>query len=176
MTTPMTDEQFNRNILGHDFEDSVKARMAEERLEQHRLLRDEIRMHQRVARLGYIQEAFADAVDDNDRPRAEVERLRAEKDGAYHERNQVVAALAKLFPSGVAVDPDEPDWPVLYIDLPDGQVSWHFQRSEAIELLAGIPKYDGEWDGHSTEEKYARLKSLAPRYFNLADFLRGPAA
>ena len=112
-----------------------------------------------------------ECTDEIDRLRAEVERLRAEKDGAYHERNQVVAALAKMFPAGVAVDPDEPDWPVLYIDLPDGQVSWHFQRSEAIDLLAGIPKYDGEWDGHSTEEKYTRLKSLAPRYFHLVDFL-----
>ena len=119
-----------------------------------------------------IRWMFEEALSVGNRLRAEVERLRAEKDGAYHERNQVVAALAKLFPSGIAVDPNEPDWPVLYIDLPDGQVSWHFQRSEALELLAGIPKYDGEWDGHSTEEKYARLQALAPRYFHLANFLR----
>lgn len=110
------------------------------------------------------------------RLRAELAAMNSVKNNAYRERNRVVAALAKLFPSGVAVDPSEPDWPVLYIDLPDGQVSWHFQRSEAVELLAGIPKYEGEWDGHSTEEKYARLKALAPRYFHLADFLRGSSA
>ncbi len=146
--------------------------MTDERLAMYRGMRD----HIREMYAGPFSIAFANSVDEIDRLRAEVERLRAEKDGAYHERNQVVAALAKLFPSGIAVDPNEPDWPVLYIDLPDGQVSWHFQRSEAIDLLAGIPKYNGEWDGHSTEEKYTRLKSLAPRYFHLVDFLRGPSA
>ena len=170
--------------------DTSVTPMTDERLAELRQLATETSRVHRDYVCGY---ALNEALDDNDRLRAlvheqagyidkwaeesidlraEVERLKAEKDGAYHERNQVVAALAKLFPAGVAVDPDEPDWPVLYIDLPDGQGSWHFQRSEAIDLLAGIPKYDGEWDGHSTEEKYARLQALAPRYFHLANFLR----
>jgi hypothetical protein len=41
---------------------------------------------------------------------------------------------------------DAQDWPVLYIDLPSGQVSWH------------MPAYRGRWDGHSTEAKYDRIR------------------
>lgn len=92
---------------------------------------------------------------------AEIRRLRAEKNGAYSERNQVVAALAKLFPSGVLHDESDPEWWIVYIDLPTGQVSWHFQTSE-LPLLDAFPKYEGQWDGHTTGEKYARLAALRP--------------
>lgn len=53
------------------------------------------------------------------------------------------------FPAGVKIDPAEPDWPVFYIELPTGQVSWH------------MPQHGPEWDGHSTEEKYARINAFA---------------
>ncbi len=86
-------------------------------------------------------------------------RLQVEKDAAYLERNQVVAALSKCFPAGVSVDPSEPDWPVVLIDLPTGQVSWHFHSSSA-DLIAHLPPYVGEWDGHDTPEKYRRLAAL----------------
>lgn len=80
-------------------------------------------------------------------------------DAVYAERNRLVIALAKHYPHGWGKDPAEPDWPVLYIDLPTGQVSWHFKKEDAINsgLLGG---YDGEWDGHSDDEKYARLAAL----------------
>lgn len=110
------------------------------------------------------------AVDEIDRLRADFAAKEAEKNGAYAERNKVVAALAKLFPSGVLRDTDEAGWWIVFIDLPDGQASWHFHESE-LDLLVGIPKYEGEWDGHSTEEKYARLKSLHPAYFRFPDAL-----
>jgi hypothetical protein len=85
------------------------------------------------------------------------------KDDAYHERNKVVAALAKCFPSGVArtaIEGWSDDWHgCVYIDLPTGQVSWHYHDSQA-HLFAGLPTYEKPWDGHSTEEKYARLAAL----------------
>lgn len=94
-------------------------------------------------------------------PLAEME---ARKDAAYLERNQVVAALAKCFPSGVArtaIEGWSEDWHgCVYIDLPTGQASWHFHDSHAY-LFAGLPAYTKPWDGHSTEEKYARLAALA---------------
>lgn len=46
---------------------------------------------------------------------------------------------------GIRIDPDEPEWPVMYIELPTGQVSWH------------MPQHDKEWDGHTTEQKYERI-------------------
>ena len=85
------------------------------------------------------------------------------KDDAYLERNRVVAALAKLFPSGIAktaIEGWSEDWhSCVYIDLPTGQVSWHYHDSHAF-LFAGLQPYRGKWDGHSTEEKYDRLAQL----------------
>jgi hypothetical protein len=100
---------------------------------------------------------------------AENDRLRAEKDTAYAERNAVVLAFARAavrlgWRVGVLDDPAEPDWPVLVIDLPfmrERQVSWHMQRSE---LRAGeFDPYPGEWDGHTTPEKYDRLAKIGVR-------------
>jgi hypothetical protein len=83
---------------------------------------------------------------------------------AYRERNQVVAALAKCFPSGLkktAISGWDSAWHnCVYIDLPTGQASWHFHDDDA-ELFAGLPPYIGEWDGHSTPEKYERLAKLS---------------
>ena len=90
--------------------------------------------------------------------------MEARKDAAYLERNQVVSALAKCFPSGVArteIEGWSDDWHgCVYIDLPTGQASWHFHDSHAY-LFDSLPAYAGAWDGHSTEEKYARLAALS---------------
>jgi hypothetical protein len=88
------------------------------------------------------------------------------KDAAYLERNQVVAALACAFPSGIArtaIEGWSDDWHgCVYIDLPNGQASWHYHDSHAY-LFAHLPPYDGKWDGHTTEEKYIRLAALRGR-------------
>jgi hypothetical protein len=100
-------------------------------------------------------------------------KLRKEKDAAYRERNQLAAALARAaiamgFRAGVGEHPEsdkewEPDWrTILFIDLPTGQLSWHFHDSE-WPLLAGLPRYSGNYDGHSTTEKYRRLMCWQPR-------------
>lgn len=97
---------------------------------------------------------------------AELVEMEARKDAAYLERNQVVAALAKAFPSGVArtaIEGWSEDWHgCVYIDLPTGQASWHYHDSQAY-LFNGIPHYLGAWDGHDTPEKYRRLAALATR-------------
>ena len=91
------------------------------------------------------------------------------KDEAYAERNQLVVALAKVFPSHVLEHPHsdagwEPEWrTIVCVHGPNGQMTWHFHDSER-QLLAflgdvSIPSCAG-WDGHSTQEKYARLARL----------------
>jgi len=104
----------------------------------------------------------------------DVANLRAQVDSAYAERNQVVAALAKMAVAlglnaglGDHVDkegeaPWEPEWRnVVYIDLPGAaQCSWHFHSREA-HLFEGLPRYRGVYDGHSTELKYERLNRLS---------------
>lgn len=82
---------------------------------------------------------------------------------AYNERNQLVAALARHYPSGIratAIPGWDPAWHgCVFIDTPAGQLSWHYHESEA-HLFAGLPPYEKPWDGHSTPEKYARLRRL----------------
>jgi len=94
------------------------------------------------------------------RLRAEVERLRAAKAVAYDERSRLVAALARLFPSGVQrteIGDVDGEWHgCVYIDLPTGQASWHFQGDQA-RYFDDLPHYEASWDGHTTEEKYERL-------------------
>jgi len=117
-----------------------------------------------------VVDAYAAAVRGEAEARiAVLERLVTEKNAVYSERNKAVAALAFMavragFKAGTRQhegDEWEADWrTVLFIDLPTGQVSWHFHDSEA-GLLKGLPEYDGTWDGHSPEEKYARLDAYA---------------
>ena len=60
-------------------------------------------------------------------------RVRVE--AVYAERNQLVAALSKLFP---AVRYCDGVWTAVYVDLPTGQVSWHYgPRCLAVCALAG---------------------------------------
>jgi len=93
-------------------------------------------------------------------------------DAAYKERNQVVAALAKSYPSGVgktAIDGWDEAWHnCVYIDLPTGQASWHYHDRDAY-LFEGLPLYAGKWDGHTTPEKYDRLHALSPAPDSVTD-------
>lgn len=89
----------------------------------------------------------------------------AAKDGAYAERNKLVAALSKLFPASLERHDGvewEDDWRwVVFIDLPTGQASWHIHDSE-LPQFAHLPRQAGRrWDGHTNEQKYARLAVLS---------------
>lgn len=114
---------------------------------------------ERTARFGQHNPLHMEAIN-------ELRRLQADKDSAYLERNRLVAALASLFPSGIART-DIPGWlpewhGCVYVDLPTGQASWHYHDSQA-HLFAHLPPYTKAWDGHSTDEKYQRLAALHSR-------------
>lgn len=81
-------------------------------------------------------------------------------DSVYRERAHLVAHLAAIYPAALGMDPAEPDWAVVYIDTAEGQLSWHISPDD-MDLFAHVsPVHNVEWDGHSTEEKYARLDAL----------------
>jgi hypothetical protein len=87
------------------------------------------------------------------------------KDSAYKERDQLVAALSKLFPASLERHPQnetwEDDWRwIVFIDLPTGQVSWHIHDSELRDFDHLKRFGERSWDGHTTPEKYARLGAL----------------
>jgi len=85
----------------------------------------------------------------------------AERDAAYKERNILVALLARMWPSARGRTPItgwDPEWHnCVYIEAPAGQLSWHYHDSEA-SLFDSLPESQPQWDGHSTEEKYERIK------------------
>lgn len=96
--------------------------------------------------------------------------LNEQKNNAYWERNQLVVALSKLFPSALERHPEsdeswEDDWRwIVFIDLPTGQASWHIHDSE-LGNFDHLPRRKhmllvSSWDGHTTEEKYKRLQTL----------------
>lgn len=110
------------------------------------------------------------------------QEIEGEKNQAYWERNQLVAALSKVFPSHLCRHPDEDkewenDWrwivcihiPVLHrgpsiaVANPDWieetQVTWHIHDSEK-PLFDHLEIKDNHWDGHSSETKYQRLSGL----------------
>lgn len=70
-------------------------------------------------------------------------------DTDYPKRYQLVflalnLALSAGYAAGVRIDPAEPEWPVVHIELPTGGVTWH------------MPQHPTPWDGHDTPEKYRR--------------------
>jgi phosphodiesterase/alkaline phosphatase D-like protein len=78
-------------------------------------------------------------------------------DQAYHDRNLVVQLAAKLaIQCGLkaGIRERQGQWPILYIDLPTGQVSWHIP---ADELIPGLPDFPDSWDGHDLKTKRNRL-------------------
>lgn len=95
---------------------------------------------------------------------------RKERDAAYRERNQLVAALARvLVERGARAwlaehDPNDADWDpewrtIVFIKGPTGQLSWHLHDSD-VPLFDGFERGPNLWDGHSTAEKYERVAWL----------------
>ncbi len=96
---------------------------------------------------------------------------RAERDAAYVERNRLVAALARLVISiggsawladhrDVPGEDWDPEWrTVVFIEGPIGQLSWHLHDSD-VPLFDGLPRGANTWDGHTTDEKYARVSQI----------------
>jgi hypothetical protein len=86
-------------------------------------------------------------------------------DDAYGQRNVLVAALARIFPSGIrptAIEGWSDDWHgCVYVDLPTGQISYHYHDSERA-LFADLPPYAKPWDGHDKDAVHARLLSIEP--------------
>ena len=72
---------------------------------------------------------------------------------AYTDRNAAVLGMAKLaLQAGLVVGAkyDDPEWPIVFIELPTGQVSWHIPIAE---IRRDLPMYAKTWDGHTLEEK-----------------------
>lgn len=84
--------------------------------------------------------------------------------GVYAERNALVAALSKIFPSSLerhVGEEWEDDWRwVVFVNLPTGQCTWHIHDTH-LSMFHHLQRETGVvWDGHSTTEKYDRIYRL----------------
>lgn len=110
-------------------------------------------------------------------------KIEVERNAAYRERNACVALIAHMATAGfmggrawVAKHPPDLNWDpewmnIVFVELRDYairdrpdtyQLSWHIHDSE-LPLFANIPHYfeiqpPEPWDGHTTVEKYERMK------------------
>jgi uncharacterized coiled-coil protein SlyX len=112
-------------------------------------------------------ERLRKAITDED-GEMEIRRLRMQINDTYGERDRLVCALSKVFPSWLERHPltdtswdDDWRW-IVFINFPTGQGSWHIHESEHpwfshLEFKAG-----NSWDGHTNDQKYDRLAALQP--------------
>ncbi len=97
-------------------------------------------------------------------------------DEVYAERNQVIACFARAchllgMRAWLGTDPEAAkeipaEWgPVVFIELPTGQVSWHI-RSDEVPMFSFLMSVDAgsaadpvawAWDGHDAGIKFDRL-------------------
>jgi len=94
------------------------------------------------------------------------ETAEAERDGAYRERAHLVALLTTYHPAAIApaLDLDEVGWWIVYLTIGGRQCSWHISPRDA-GLFAHVERVEPEdpraqWDGHTTDAKYAWLREL----------------
>lgn len=87
----------------------------------------------------------------------------------YRERAQLLAWLAAREPGSVlapAPDVKDPRWRILFLRTGHGewQMTWHIAPSD-IALFSGVERVEADdpraqWDGHTTEQKYQRVRAL----------------
>ena len=77
-----------------------------------------------------------------------------QNDQNYKVRNPLIWQALVLaqqvgYQAGVRLDPEVSDWPVVHIELPTGQVSWH------------VPQHEKPWDTHTVEQKFVRIDAFS---------------
>lgn len=85
-------------------------------------------------------------------------------DAIYRDRAHILALLSLHYSAYLAhSDQANPNWPVLTLDTPHGQLTWHISPDD-VGLFGHVRRAgDAEaalaYDGHSTEEKHARIRA-----------------
>jgi hypothetical protein len=89
-------------------------------------------------------------------PQAEVLALQKQRNDVYEERDRLVAALSKCFPSWLARHPNtdrawDDDWRwIVFVQLPTGQATWHIHDRELPWFAHLKRRTENVWDGSCT--------------------------
>lgn len=91
--------------------------------------------------------------------------LRDEAEHRVRRYAELIALLAGVFPSRL-VRPNLPGYGMVYVYLPTGQVSFLINWTRDAELFDHVPSAELDsnamWDGHTTDERTARIHYAAP--------------
>ncbi|MEU3656449.1 hypothetical protein AB0E67_27310 [Streptomyces sp. NPDC032161] len=113
---------------------------------------------------------MSDRIRLNDLTDNDLDQLYDQLDATYRERAHLVALLAALHPSHIGhTDPNTPEWAVVTIETPAGQMTWHIAPRD-MDLFTHVQPTNRicrGWDGHTTDEKYARMRDLTEGAPNL---------
>lgn len=92
----------------------------------------------------------------------DIECVTARRDAAYDERMHRVAALARLFRSGIknitTVGWTQTWKGCVHLDLSTGQIRYHYHTRHA-DVFRDHPPNEGEWDGHDKNAVIVRIKA-----------------
>jgi len=78
----------------------------------------------------------------------------------YRERDLLVGALARLYPSHRMAHTKAGGKPTICIHTPAGQCAWALSDALA-DLLDDIPLTDNDWDRAKVADRHARLEKLS---------------
>lgn len=87
-----------------------------------------------------------------------VSRINLDRSAVYRERDKLISVLSKLWPSHLSLS-DKSNRFVVCVHSPEGQLTWHVLQQER-DLFLHLKFEEDHWDGHTTEEKYKRLKKI----------------
>lgn len=84
----------------------------------------------------------------------------------YADRNRVVLAFTALawlrgWTVGWLLDNSAPEWGIVYVATPAGQVSWHYHRAREPQFEKLFPQFKGSWDGHTKGQASERITEVA---------------
>lgn len=82
----------------------------------------------------------------------------------YRERARLISVLSKIWHSYIVTMPGD-EWDVVIVNSPEGQLSWHIADPDMdlFRHLTSEPE-QGQWDGHSTAVKHARMEGMAKQW------------
>ncbi|MFI7315171.1 hypothetical protein [Streptomyces hygroscopicus] len=132
---------------------------------------EEAGIEARARREGGVIQNLADAEQRVRAANRRAGQAEVERDQAYRERAALLAWLAALHPANAVITPApdvaEPGWQLLYLLVGGWQMSWHIHPRDTL-LFAHVEQVEptdprAQWDGHSTTEKYDRIREHVAR-------------
>ena len=104
---------------------------------------------------------------------ARMEAARRNRQKVLNERQMLISLLSRLWPSHLseAQRPNAIAQSVVCIHSPAGQLAW-LVSDEELPLFDHLERTAGDWDGHTSADRYARLDVLINDWYRPKNFVK----